>query len=139
MNKNKRVEPGDAIQLIASQGREILHEGNSRRMIARNPDGRVILDISVTQAVLGALLVVMLVPFGWLVLTGVAVYGISKKIKLDFVREVSEGDENATISASTKRKAERLSTPSSTTDVDGDTVIDDDEASAKAKPKKRSS
>jgi hypothetical protein len=121
-NKQKRVETGDAVQMIANQGKELLNEGNRRRVIARYPDGRVLLDISMTTAVVVAALVVMFMPFGWLVIGGVAAFGISQKIKLDFVRELGDGDENATISGSkstTSSREDRLSS-----DSDGDTVVE---------------
>ncbi|MCU0514066.1 MAG: DUF4342 domain-containing protein [Anaerolineae bacterium] len=103
----KRDADTEAMKLVAEQGKELLSEGNRRRIIARNPEGDVLLDVSITQAVVITLLVTLLLPIGWLLMLLAAWYGISKKIRLDFVRELT--DEDATISVrEAKLKNEQL-------------------------------
>lgn len=130
MSENKPVDAADTMQVIASQGRALLKEGNRRRIIARNPENTILLDVSVTQAVIAALVLVLVLPvMGWLILLAIVGIGISKKIRLDFVREIGEGDDTISVAAG-KRK--RLSTDDEDYDDENSaTTIDDEVVKAK--------
>jgi hypothetical protein len=49
---------------IVSKIKELLHEGNIRRVIIKNESGRVLIDIPLTIGVVGALLVPQLAAIG---------------------------------------------------------------------------
>ena len=49
---------------IVSKIKELLHEGNIRRVIIKNEEGRIIIDIPLTIGVVGALLVPQLAALG---------------------------------------------------------------------------
>ncbi len=49
---------------IVSKIKEILHEGNIRRVIIKNESGRTLVDIPLTFGVVGALLVPQLAAIG---------------------------------------------------------------------------
>ena len=49
---------------IVSKIKEILHEGNIRRVIIKNESGRILIDIPLTIGVVGALLVPQLAAIG---------------------------------------------------------------------------
>ena len=49
---------------IVSKIKELLHEGNIRRAIIKNEEGRIIIDIPLTIGVVGALLVPQLAALG---------------------------------------------------------------------------
>ncbi|HEX9091495.1 MAG TPA: DUF4342 domain-containing protein [Anaerolineales bacterium] len=49
---------------IVSKIKELLHEGNIRRVIIKNEDGRTLIDIPLTIGVVGALLVPQLAAIG---------------------------------------------------------------------------
>jgi len=49
---------------IVSKIKEILHEGNIRRVIIKNEGGRILIDIPLTFGVVGALLVPQLAAIG---------------------------------------------------------------------------
>jgi hypothetical protein len=53
----------DGDKLVAKI-KEILHEGNIRRIIIKNEEGRVLLDFPVTVGVVGALLAPQLAAIG---------------------------------------------------------------------------
>jgi hypothetical protein len=49
---------------IVAKIKELLHEGNIRRVIIKNEDGRTLIDIPLTIGVVGALLVPQLAAIG---------------------------------------------------------------------------
>ncbi len=49
---------------IVSKIKELLHEGNIRRVIIKNEDGRTMIDIPLTIGVVGALLAPQLAAIG---------------------------------------------------------------------------
>ena len=49
---------------IVSKIKEVLHEGNIRRVIIKNEGGRILIDIPLTIGVVGALLVPQLAAIG---------------------------------------------------------------------------
>jgi hypothetical protein len=49
---------------IVSKIKEILHEGNIRRVVIKNESGRILIDIPLTIGVVGALLVPQLAAIG---------------------------------------------------------------------------
>ena len=49
---------------LVSRIKELLHEGNIRRVIIKNDDGKVLIDIPLTFGVVGALLAPQLAAIG---------------------------------------------------------------------------
>jgi len=126
--KPEDIDPGETMQILANEGKELLKQGNRRRIIAREPDGKVLLDISVTQAVIVSLLLLLL-PVGWLILLGLVAFGINKKVRLDFVRELMEGDDN--VISALKVKHDRLETPDSAADSQYQTQVEEQSVKGK--------
>ncbi len=51
-------------EMLMSKIKELLHEGNIRRMIIKNEEGRVLVDIPLTIGVVGALVAPQLAALG---------------------------------------------------------------------------
>ncbi len=51
-------------EAIVSKIKELIHEGNIRRIIIKNEEGRTLIDIPMTFGVVGALLVPQLAAIG---------------------------------------------------------------------------
>ena len=50
--------------MLVAKVKELLHEGNIRRMIIKNEEGRVLIDIPLSVGVLGALVAPQLAAIG---------------------------------------------------------------------------
>jgi DNA-binding Lrp family transcriptional regulator len=75
---------------VVARIKELVREGNVRRVIVKTPEGKVLVDtpLSVGGAVMGTLTLFGALPL-MLVSAGVAALA---KVKVEVVREVSEGD-----------------------------------------------
>ena len=86
---------------LVERVKELIEEGNVRRLIIRNPEGKTLIEIPLTiGAVAGGALVVF-----YPVLAGLAVIGgLLARIKIEIVREISDGDmiEKPKIQSTTK-------------------------------------
>ncbi len=73
---------------LVERVRELIEEGNVRRLIIRNPEGRTLLEIPLTVgAVAGGALMIMLGP----VLAALAVIGaLVARLKIEIVRDEPE-------------------------------------------------
>jgi hypothetical protein len=69
---------------VISKVKELLHEGNVRKLIIKDEDGKVYLEIPVTFGVIGA----MMAP--WLAAVG-AVAAMVANLKIEVVREEVPG------------------------------------------------
>jgi hypothetical protein len=69
---------------VISKVKELLHEGNVRKLIIKDEDGKVYLEIPVTFGVIGA----MMAP--WLAAVG-AVAAMVANLKIEVVREEDPG------------------------------------------------
>jgi len=51
-------------EMLIAKIKEVLHEGNIRRVMIKNEDGRVLIDVPLTLGVVGALLAPQLAAVG---------------------------------------------------------------------------
>ncbi|MCC6802133.1 MAG: DUF4342 domain-containing protein [Anaerolineae bacterium] len=93
---------------LVERVKELIEEGNIRRLIIRNPDGRTLLEIPLTfGAVAGGALVIFFGP----VLAALAVIGaLVARIKIEIVRDEVDAIEQDVKNAagSVKKKVEDL-------------------------------
>ena len=69
-----KVEGKELVETV----KRIIHEGNVRRVVVRNPDGRTILDIPVNAGVLGAVVFPMIAT-----LASIAVYAANYSLIIE--------------------------------------------------------
>lgn len=78
---------------LMERGKELLHQGNIRRIIIRNAEGRVLLDTSLTVATATVLGLAILLPGSGLFLALIAAVGaLYARLKIEVVRELGDGD-----------------------------------------------
>ena len=77
---------------LAARVRELLHEGNARRIIVKNEAGRTLVDIPLTFGVVGAALTPMLAAIGGLA-------ALAKHFSIVVVRDETAPEEQAAGSA----------------------------------------
>ena len=76
---------------LVERVKELIQEGNVRRLILRNPDNRIMLEIPLTVGVVGAAALGMF----WPVLAALAVIaGLVTRVKIEIVREISDDNES---------------------------------------------
>ena len=75
LNEEFRVKGEELVEKV----RQLIHEGNVRRLIIKDEDGKVYLEIPVTFGVIGALLAPMLAAVG-------AVAAMVANLKIEVVR-----------------------------------------------------
>ena len=80
---------------LMSQLRELIHEGNVRRIVLRNPEGRTLLDMPLAAGIAGA----ALLPF-WAAVGAVAVLATDYAIFVE--RDPEKAAEPATATADAK-------------------------------------
>jgi hypothetical protein len=76
-----RVRAEELIEKV----KELIHEGNVRKLIIKDEDGKVYLEIPVTYGVIGALIAPMLAAVG-------AVAALVANLKVEVVRDNEPGD-----------------------------------------------
>jgi len=96
--KEKRevtTERKDMMSEITDTAQNLIDQGNSRRVLARADDGRVMFDVPLTYVVAGGAVMLFLMPgWGWLIALGAVAYGFANRIKLELVRELSDEDDS---------------------------------------------
>lgn len=75
LNEEFRVKGEELVEKV----RQLIHEGNVRRLIIKDEDGKIYLEIPVTFGVIGALLAPMLAAVG-------AVAAMVANLKIEVVR-----------------------------------------------------
>lgn len=95
--KEKReviTERKDMMTEISDTAQNLIDQGNRRRVLARAEDGRVMFDVPLTYVVVGGALLLFFMPgWGWLIALGAVGYGFANRIKLELVRELTDGDD----------------------------------------------
>jgi hypothetical protein len=71
---------------------ELIKKGNARRIVVRNADDKVMMEISVTIAVVAGVILV-LTPIGWVLAALGVIAAIVARVKIEIVREVTEDSE----------------------------------------------
>lgn len=67
MDKTKKTEFKVKSEELLAKVKEIIHQGNVRRIIIKNVDGKVFLEIPVTVGLVGVLLIPVWIAVGALV------------------------------------------------------------------------
>ncbi len=80
--------------------REVVKQGNVRRVIVRTKDGRTIVDSTLTM---GAAAGGLLFFAGWPIIALTAVAALVSQVRVQIVRELTEDDFNAEDERKTKR------------------------------------
>lgn len=89
----RKIKQNDTVNDIASQIRNLIEQGNARRLVIRTATGREVIDLSLTGAVLIGGLFVFLVPGGlFLTLVGVVI-AIFARIRIEVLRVLNDDDE----------------------------------------------
>lgn len=77
---------------ISERARDLIEQGNSRRVILKTSDGRQFAEFSLTVAAIGAV-VLLFLPMTWLIVLFGLVFAIFAKVRIEIVREISKNDE----------------------------------------------
>jgi hypothetical protein len=68
---------------------DLIKKGNARRIVVRNADDKVMMEISVTIAVVAGVIIVI-TPIGWVLAALGVIAAIVARVKVEIVREVTE-------------------------------------------------
>lgn len=74
---------------LVERVKELIEEGNVRRLIIRNQEGHTLLEIPLTMGAVAGGVLVFLYPLLGVVAIGV---GLVARIKIEIIREVIDGD-----------------------------------------------
>jgi hypothetical protein len=72
---------------VVEKVKQLIHEGNVRRLIIKDESGKVYLDIPVTYGIVGALIAPMLAAVG-------AVAAVAANLKIEVVRDEEPADQD---------------------------------------------
>lgn len=82
---------------IVERTKEILHAGNIRHVIIKTPDGRTLLDTSLTIATGLSIALIFFIPGGLFIAIIAAILAVYTRLKIEIVREVGDSDEVITL------------------------------------------
>jgi hypothetical protein len=100
---------------LLAQGKVAFQQARHRRILISNPEGEILLNVTLTQAIIALIVILLFLPgISWVLLIGAGLWGISKRLQIQLAREILKNEE-------------RLS--------DGDTLLLDDESAAPAQSK----
>jgi hypothetical protein len=89
---SKKLKRNEQINEISDHAKSLIAKGNSRHVVIRDASGSKMAEFSMTVAVIGGVLLFFL-PWSWFIIAGAAVYGMAKKIRVEFVRDILNEDE----------------------------------------------
>jgi len=92
MNQPQGQNQNNAANDLMEKGRELLEQGNMRRVVIRREDDSTLFEVSLTVAVIVAVLLLVIGPLGVMIALGSIVYGIATKVRVEVVRELTDGD-----------------------------------------------
>mgnify|MGYP006276849775 CR=1 FL=1 len=92
MSSNQPQKQNDPANDIIEKGKEILEQGNIRRVVIRKEDGDTLFEVSLTVAVIAVLVLLLIGPLGVMITLGGIFYGIVTKVRIEVVRELTDGD-----------------------------------------------
>ena len=76
---------------LVDRVKELVEQGNVRRLIIRNPENRILMEIPLTYGVVGAAALGMFYP----ILAMLAVFaGLVTRVKIEIVREINDDNES---------------------------------------------
>lgn len=82
----------DTMKEVVAQGKELLHKANTRHVIIRKANGDKLIDVTLSVAVVVALLLLWFGPIGIVAALAGVGYGLYSKLRLEVVRELGGGD-----------------------------------------------
>ena len=77
---------------IVKQGQNIVYKGNQRHLVIRDADDRKLVDVTGTVAVVVVAGLLFFQPIGGLILAASFIYGVAKKLKVEFLRNLNAED-----------------------------------------------
>jgi hypothetical protein len=80
--------------------REVVKQGNVRRVIVRTKDGRTIIDTTLT---IGAAAGGLLFFAGWPIIALTAIAAVASQVRIEIIREITDDDFNAEDNRKAKR------------------------------------
>ena len=84
----------DQINELGDKARELVRKGNARHIVIRKANGEKMAEFSMTVAVIGGALLLFMTPFSWLIVFAAAIYGMTQKLRVEMVREITDGDDS---------------------------------------------
>jgi hypothetical protein len=90
-NKPKRTE--EHVNSITDQIKEVIEQGNMRRVIVRKQDNEQLFEVSLTAAVAVAAAILIFVPGGFFISLLAVIAGIFAKLRVEILRELRDDDE----------------------------------------------
>lgn len=102
MSSNQPQRPNTGNDLL-EQARQVIEQGNMRRVIVRKADGETLIEVSVTLAVIAGVILLLIGPLGLMIALGAVAYGVFTKVQVEVVRELTDDDTVVQIDA-TKSK-----------------------------------
>lgn len=77
---------------IVKQGQNLVEKGNQRHVVIRDAEGQKIVDLTGTLAVIIMAGLLLFQPIGGLIMAAGFIYGVTKRLKIEFLRNVNEED-----------------------------------------------
>lgn len=77
---------------IVQQGQNLVEKGNQRHVVIRDAEGQKIIDLTGTLAVIIMAGLLLFQPIGGFVMAAGFIYGVTKRLKIEFLRNVNEED-----------------------------------------------
>lgn len=103
---SQQNKPNSSIgQEITERGKNLIEQGNQRRVVIRNQDGNTLVDVTVTTAAVATVLFLIFIPGSmfWSVMLVIA--AIFLKLRVEILREVGTG---TTVEMKSKRDEEEI-------------------------------
>lgn len=91
---NNKIEPNkgsDTVSEVVERGKQLIEQGNMRRLVVKTNDGRTIADVPLTIVAVAAFVTIVTWQI-WLPIL-LVVFGIIARVKVEVVREVNEKDD----------------------------------------------
>lgn len=86
-------KPKNTTNTMLDQGKNLIEQGNARHVVVRTPEGKKLIDVSLTAAVIVVLVFLFLMPgWGWALIFFGVVAAIAAKLKIEVVRELNQDD-----------------------------------------------
>lgn len=87
------IEPNknsDAMNDVMERGKQLIEQGNTRRLVVKTNDGRTVADVPLTIVAVAGFVTIITWQI-WLPIL-LVLFGIVARVKVEIVREVSEKD-----------------------------------------------
>lgn len=82
----------ETVNQLLDQGKDLVEKGNQRHIVVRTANGEKLIDVSFTVAAIVVVVLFFMQPIGWLVAIGASIYGVTKKLKIEVARTLTDED-----------------------------------------------